>query len=114
MTEDAAGRPGTVHRQKARRSHDCAECPDPIRTGQEYIFLNTFDRGKWSRYVLCLECERIRSCHRFVGVAIDSEMPLSAGNLRSEVKDLCRVSPEYKRIFLEAWAASAPVKEADA
>lgn len=110
MSDDAARRPGTVHRQKARKQHDCAECADPILKGQEYIYLNTFDRGTWARYVLCLECERILSCHRVAELALRVELPHAQGRLREEVKDHIRSGTQYRAAFQEAWAASEPIK----
>jgi hypothetical protein len=109
--DDVTKRPGTVHRVKARKQHDCAECADPILKGQGYIYLNTFDRGQWGRYVLCLECERILNCHRVVELSLGSEWPHAHGRLREEVKAHIRQSGAYKRAFNEAWAASEPMKE---
>jgi hypothetical protein len=111
MSDDATRRPGTVHRQKARRDHDCAECADPISKGQTYIYLNTFDRGKWSRYVLCLECERILNCHRVAELALGRELPFGAGTMRRELKEWFGGDVAYQREFRKAWRASAPVKE---
>jgi hypothetical protein len=114
MTDDATRRPGTVHRQKARRSHDCAECADPISKGQSYIYLNTFDRGKWSRYVLCQECERILNCHRVVELALGVELAFGAGTMRREVKAYIRSDAQYRSAFHEAWRMSEPEKESEA
>lgn len=104
--ESAEKRPGTVHRQKARREHACAECPDPIQPGATYIYLNTFDRGKWSRYVLCAQCERIRSCHRIAEVALGEEFHYGSGKLREDVKEFIRGSKQYAGAFKDAWAMS--------
>lgn len=111
MPDDATRRPGTVHRQKARKQHDCAECADPILKGQEYVYLNTFDRGTWARYVLCIECERILNCHRIAELALGEPMSCGAGTLRREVKGFIRSGTKYRVAFNEAWTASAPVKE---
>ncbi len=110
--ESPEQRAGTVHRQKARREHACAECPDPIQPGATYIYLNTFDRGKWSRYVLCSKCERIRSCHRIVEVALGVELSYSAGKLREDVKEFIRFEVKYREAFKDAWAMSEG-READ-
>ncbi len=109
--EPAERRPGTVHRQKARRAHACAECPDPILPGQSYIYLNTFDRGKWSRYVLCQKCERIRLCHKIAEAALRVEMPYAAGKMREEVRAWHRSIRNYQHEFRLAWDASEPVQE---
>lgn len=119
--EDKTRKPGTVHRAKARKQWDCAECADPIVKGQTYMYLNTFDEHSrtWSRYVLCRECERILNCHRVVEVAFnsmdefsrESTIPYTAGQLRAEVKRLIKTDPAYKKEFHLAWEASegAPV-----
>lgn len=104
-------RPGTVHRQTARRAHTCAECPVPIQPGESYIYLNTFDRGKWSRYVLCQRCERIRSCHRICELALDVELPYSAGKLRESVRRMHKSIQNYPHAFLSAWEDSEPPEE---
>lgn len=113
MTEDATKRPGTVHRQKARRAHDCAECADPIVKGQSYIYLNTFDRGTWSRYVLCQACERILNCHRIAELALDATLAYGSGTMRREVKGFIRSGTRYRVAFQEAWAASEPPAEVE-
>jgi hypothetical protein len=107
----ASQRPGTVHRQKARRAHTCAECPIPIQPGEIYIYLSTFDRGRWSRYVLCQKCERIRSCHRICELALDQDLPYSAGKLREEVRTFHKTIRNYQHAFLSAWEDSTPVEE---
>ena len=110
MTDDATRRPGTVHRQKARRQHDCSECADPILKGQTYIYLNTFDRGQWARYVLCAECERIRCCHQVATLALGLELFYATGRMREEIKAYIRAEGAYKVEFKRAWAASEPVR----
>lgn len=107
---DKSREPGTVHRQKARKQHDCAECADPILKGQVYIYLNTFDERawpQWSKYTLCLGCERILNCYRVAGVALNQEAPYSVGQLRREVKALLLEKPIWKREFNRAWQAAA-------
>ncbi len=114
MTDDelpASERAGTVHRHKARRAHTCAECPIPIQPGESYMYLNTFDRGKWSRYVLCQKCERIKSCHRIAELALDQEMPYSAGKLRDDVRRFHKTVKNYPHAFLSAWEDSVPEEE---
>lgn len=108
MADDAQARPGTVHRQRARREHACVECPEPITAGQTYIYLNTFDRGKWSRYTLCLKCERIRLCHKIVEAALREEMPYAAGSMRDDVRAWHRSFRNYQHEFRLAWDASEP------
>lgn len=107
----ASERPGTVHRHKARRAHTCAECPVPIQLGEHYMYLNTFDRGKWSRYVLCQKCERIRSCHRVAELALDAELPYSSGKLREEVRRMHKSVRNYQHEFRNAWEDSEPAEE---
>lgn len=113
---DKSREPGTVHRQKARKQHDCAECADPILKGQTYIYLNTFDERawpQWSKYTLCVECERILNCYRMAGVALGQEAAYAAGQLRREVKQILIQRAAWKREFNLAWKASepAPVSE---
>lgn len=104
---DPTKRPGTTHRiKKARKQQDCAECPDPILKGQPYMFLNTEHHGKWSRYILCRECERIRVCHQIAEHALSAELPYTAGRLRFDAKEYSDSSPAYKREFGRAWVAS--------
>jgi hypothetical protein len=106
---DKSREPGTVHRQKARKQHDCAECADPILPGETYIYLNTFDERawpQWSKYVLCLQCERILNCYRMAGVALGQESTYSAGRLRREVKEALLGSLDLKREFNFAWKAA--------
>jgi len=103
-------RPGTVHRHKARREHACAECDEPIKPGDSYMFLNTFDRGKWSRYVLCGKCERIRSCHSIAVLALGREdLSYASGQMRNDVRELCRHERGYSEEFKAAWAASEAI-----
>jgi len=111
--ESALEREGTVHRQKARRAHACAECPEPIQPGETYIYLNTFDRGKWSRYVLCSKCERIRMCHKITVLALDLELELSyaAGKMRDGVRAFHKSIPNYQHEFRHAWEDSEPAVE---
>lgn len=114
MTDDALSpekRPGTVHRHKARRAHTCAECPVPIQPGETYMYLNTFDRGRWSRYVLCAKCERIRCCHQVAELVLDREIPYSAGQLREEVRGFFKTYQNYQHAFNSAWEDSRPVEE---
>lgn len=114
MTEEELSpeqRPGTVHRHKARRAHTCAECPVPIQPGETYMFLNTFDRGRWSRYVLCQKCERIRNCHKVAELALGQEFSCTAGKLRDEVKMFHRSIRNYGYEFRKAWEASEPIEE---
>ncbi len=115
MTDEALSpekRPGTVHRHKARRAHTCAECPTPIQPGESYMYLNTFDRGKWSRYVLCGRCERIRSCHQVAVLALGrDDLSYAAGKMRDDVRVLCRSERGYSQEFKLAWEASEPVEE---
>jgi hypothetical protein len=113
MTDESSPekRPGTVHRHKARREHACAECPVPIAPGESYMFLNTFDRGKWSRYVLCQKCERIRICHKITEMVLDLEISYAAGKLREEVRGFFRQYPNYQHIFNSAWEDSLPVEQ---
>ena len=109
---DKSREPGTVHRQKARKRHDCAECADPILPGQTYIYLNTFNERawpQWSKYVLCLECERILNCYRVAGIALGEEATYTAGSLRREVKGILTVGGFWKREFNKAWKASGGV-----
>src|SRR5258708_30465004 len=104
--------PGTVHRHKARRAHTCAECQTPIQPGETYMFLNTFDRGKWSRYVLCARCERIRSCHKVAELVLDMEISYAAGKLREEGRGFFQeFGPRYRGAFHSAWEDSHPVAE---
>lgn len=108
---DKSKEPGTVHRQKARKQHDCAECADPILKGQSYIYLNTFDERawpQWSKYILCQECERILNCYRVAGLAVDGEATYSASQLRREVKRVLKEDPRWKLEFNKAWKASEP------
>lgn len=111
MTEDKTRAPGTVHRQRARRQWDCAECPDPILKGQSYMFLNTFDERSraWSRYILCEACERVLNCHRVVELALGEDFPYSAGKMRWDLKELHNASEAYREEFRKAWLASRPV-----
>ena len=103
-------RPGTVHRHTARREHACAECTVPIEPGHRYMFLNTFDRGKWSRYVLCQKCERIRSCHSIAVLALGrDDLSYAAGQMREDVRAMCRTERGYSEEFKLAWEASAPL-----
>lgn len=109
---DKSREPGTVHRQVARKQHDCAECADPILPGQAYIYLNTFNERawpQWSKYVLCLECERILNCYRVAGIALGEEATYTAGSLRREVKGILTVGGFWKREFNKAWKASGGV-----
>lgn len=109
---DKSREPGTVHRQKARKERPCAECASPILKGDVYIYLNTFDERawpQWSKYVLCLGCERILNCYRVAGVALGEDSSYAAGHLRLEVKGVLMASPEWKREFNKAWEASATV-----
>ena len=108
MTTDPASRPGTVHRQKARRVWYCQECPEEIQAGSTYIYLNTLKDGRWSRYVLCLECERIRSCHRVTELSLGADLPYGAGALRRDVKGFHRTVRGYAHEFRIAWSASEP------
>jgi hypothetical protein len=113
MAEDKTRQPGTVHRQKARKQHDCDECADPILKGQSYIYLNTFDEysRQWSKYLLCQACERIQSCHMMAMGALGVFAPYSKGQMRSFVKETFRSEPEYKKEFLLAWEASGALGE---
>jgi hypothetical protein len=109
---DKSREPGTVHRQKARKERVCAECAFPILKGDVYIYLNTFNERawpQWSKYVLCLECERILNCYRVAAVALGEEASYGAGQLRPEVKAILRDSPRWKLEFNKAWEASASV-----
>lgn len=109
MTDKTKER-GTVHRcVKSKKQWDCAECADPICIGQSYMWLNSFDesRGSWSRYILCSECERFLSCHRFVEAALRVELPYTAGSLRRQSKMLFEAPHgRYRAEFRKAWAAS--------
>lgn len=106
---DPAKRPGTTHRvKKARKQQDCAECPDPIVQGQPYMYLNTEHHGKWSRYILCADCERFRACHEFAQLALKAELPYTAGALRRECKAYGDQSRAYLEEFRTAWRASRP------
>jgi hypothetical protein len=108
---DKSKEPGTVHRQKARKQHDCAECADPILKGQSYIYLNTFDERawpQWSKYILCQECERILNCYRAAGIALNEEATYPAGQLRRYVKSLLMMGGFWKLEFNKAWEASEP------
>lgn len=108
-TEDKTRQPGTVHRQRARKQHDCAECPDPIARGQTYIYLNTFDEQsrQWSKYLLCAECEKIFNCLRVVELDLGESLPYSAGTLRREARAYCKESTLVKKAFLKAWDEQA-------
>lgn len=109
---DKSREPGTVHRQKARKERPCAECASPILKGDVYIYLNTFNERawpQWSKYVLCLGCERILNCYRVAGVAIGEEAVYTAGQLRPEVKEILKGSPRWKLEFNKAWEASASI-----
>lgn len=109
---DKSREPGTVHRQKARKQHDCAECADPILKGQVYIYLNTFDERawpQWKKYTLCLECERILNCYRMAGVALDEEATYTAGQMQGEVREQLKYNSALRREFNKAWEASATI-----
>lgn len=110
MTDKAKQR-GTVHRQKARKQHDCAECADPILKGQVYIYLNTFDERtrQWSKYLLCAECERVFNCLRVVELDIGEDLPFAAGSLRREFRKYCTQSATVKRSFQKAWAVQQQI-----
>lgn len=112
---DKTKEPGTVHRQKARKEHYCAECPETIPKGCTYIYLNTFDEKsrRWSKYLLCAECERILNCYRIAALALDEDGAYSMGRLRADVKGLLVQGGFWKLEFNKAWKASepAPVSE---
>ena len=98
-----------MHRQKARKQHDCAECADPILPGQVYIYLNTFDERawpQWSKYVLCIECERILNCYRMAGKALGGDPEYTCGTMRRTVRGLLEIKADWKREFNLAWKAS--------
>lgn len=108
---DKTKQPGTVHRQRARKQHDCAECADPILKGQTYIYLNSFNEQsrQWSKYLLCQECERIFNCLRVVEIDLGEHLPYSAGTLRREARAYCEGSTLVRRAFRRAWDVQALV-----
>lgn len=113
---DKTRQPGTVHRQRARIQHDCAECADPITRGQTYIYLNSFDERtrQWSKYLLCSECERIFNCLRVVELDLGETLAFSAGSLRREARAYCQESQAVKAAFKRAWSVqevATPDKE---
>lgn len=112
--DDPGKRPGTVHRQKARREHACSECTTPIPKGALYIYLNTQDPKtfQWKRYVLCQRCERIRSCLHVAELALGTAESYRSGHLREEVGARRRFDRDFEHEFLTAWRASEPVATA--
>ena len=44
---------------KARREHRCAECREPIKTGQKYIYLKSLYDGVWTTTKRCIPCQSI-------------------------------------------------------
>jgi hypothetical protein len=111
---DKTREPGTVHRvKKSRGTWHCAECPTVLGPGASYMFLNTHDErtNTWSRYILCSECERIRSCFTVAELALDSHDSYRAGHLRQEVRERSLIDNDFHHEYQIAWLASSGTDE---
>lgn len=111
---DKTREPGTVHRvKKSRGSWPCAECPTVLGPGSSYMFLNTHDAktNAWARYILCAECERIRSCFNIAELALDSQDSYRAGRLRQEVRERSLIDNDFHHEYQIALQASLSIDE---
>ena len=43
--------------QKARKSHKCVECGNPIDIGEEYWKIRGLWDGEWATYKMCKSCK---------------------------------------------------------
>jgi hypothetical protein len=49
-----------TERRRARKDHDCCECREPIRKGDEHEVVTGCWDGRWDEFRTCLLCVRIR------------------------------------------------------
>lgn len=43
--------------RKARKSHRCEECSEPINPGENYVYVASLYDGSWSDYKFCRRCQ---------------------------------------------------------